>query len=174
MATEQTLDTINNTNLKTIAETGAWSTAQKHCNDISHAKRTDQLMEMAMQNLVGHQQRLSMLAETYVGQEISNATAVDPVESVAVAKLFKGESDSALASVLAQLASGQMSAKIAQSTPPETGLTGMFAQLNALTQQNSANNASIANMNQSTQVAMLAIAQVLSKVAQSTPPHTGK
>lgn len=172
MATEQTLDTINNTNLKTIAETGAWSIAQKHANDISHAKRTDQLMEFAMQNLVGHQQRLSMLAETYVGDQIITATSVDPVESVAVAKLFKGESDSALASILAQLASGQMGAKVAQSTPPETGLTGMFAQLNALTQQNNANNAAIQNMNEASQVAMMAIAQVLTKISQTTPPRT--
>lgn len=172
MATEQTLDTINNTNLKTIAETGAWSIAQKHCNDISHAKRTDQLLELSMQNLVGHQQRLSMLAETYVGDQIINATSADPVEAVAVSKLFKGESDSAISSILAQLASGQIGTKIALTTPPETGITQMFAQLNSLTQQNNMNIAAIQNMHEATNVAMLAIAQVLSKISQTTPPKT--
>jgi len=167
MALEQTLDTINNTNLKTIAESGAWTTAQKQANDISHAKRTDQLMEVAMQNLVGHQQRLGMLAETYVGAQIITATSADPVEAVAVAKLFKGESDSAISSLLAQLASGQLGAKIAISTPPESGIPQMLSQLNAVTAQNSQNAASIANMNESTNVAMLAIAQVLAKIAQT-------
>lgn len=174
MATEQTLDTINNANLKTIAETPAWTNAQKQANDISHAKRVDQLMEMAMQNLVGHQQRLNMLAETFVGKSIENSTSVDPTEAVAVSKLFKGESDSAISSILAQLASGQIGAKTAMTTPPETGVTQMFAQLNALTAQNNQNTSSIANMNQATNAAMLAIAQVLTKIAQTTPPDTSK
>lgn len=174
MATEQTLDTILNSNLKTIAETPAWTTAQKEQNDISHAGRLDKVIEMSMQNFLAHQQRSNMLAETYVGKQIENMTSVDPVEAVATSKLFHGESDSAIASLLAQLASGQIGAKTAMTTPPETGVTQQFAQLNALTNMNSQNNNSIAQMNESTNVAMLAIAQVLTKIAQTTPPNTGK
>ena len=174
MATEQTLDTILNSNLKTIAETPAWTTAQKEANDISHAGRLDKVIEMSMQNFVAHQQRSNMLAETYVGKQVENMTSVDPIEATATAKLFRGESDSALSSLLAQLASGQIGAKTAMTTPPETGVTGMFAQLNALTAQNSQNNASISQMNEATNAAMVAIAQVLGKIAQTTPPNTGK
>jgi len=169
MATEQTLDTILNTNLKTIAETPAWAMAQKQQNDISHAGRLDKLLEVSLQNLVSHQQRSNMLAETYVGKQIENMTSVDPIEATATSKLFHGESDSAMASLLAQLSSGQIGAKIAQSTPPESGVPQGLAQLNAVLSANGQNQASIANMNQATNAAMVAIAAVLAKVVQTTP-----
>lgn len=172
MATEQTLDTILNANLKTIAETPAWATAQKEANDISHAGRLDKLIEFSMQNFLSHQNRNNMLAETYVGKQIENMTSVDPIEATATSKLFHGESDAAIASLLAQLSSGQIGAKTAMTTPPETGVTQLFAQLNALTQSGNQNSSSIQNMNQATNVAMLAIAQVLAKVAETTPPKT--
>ena len=174
MATEQSLDTINNTNLKSIAEIPSWSMAHKTANDISHAKRTDQLVELSMQNMVNHQQRINVISETYIGRLCDNASSVDPTEAVATAKLFKGESDSAITSLLASLASGQIGVKAAQSTPPETGVTQLIAQLNALTSQNSANQSHVQNMNQATLVSMSAIAQVLAKLAQTTPDVTGK
>jgi hypothetical protein len=66
-------------------------------------------------------------------------------------------------------------------TPPESGVTQLFAQLNALSNQNAQNNnannsqnlAALNAMNQTNQAtnaAMLAIAQVLVKAAQTTPP----
>jgi hypothetical protein len=86
--------------------------------------------------------------------------------------------------VLAALSSGQISSKIAQSTPPESGVSQYLAGLNATTNQNSQNSNAIAaqnlallnamnQTNQSTNAAMLAIAQVLAKVAYVTPPEGG-
>lgn len=185
MATEQTLDTINNSNLKTVGESGAWSNAQKMMNDISHAKRVDSMAEIAMSNLVAHQGRMLQLSEMVVGKFGENATAIDPIEAMSVAKGFRSESDSALTSTLAALSSGQIGAKVAMTTPPESGVTQLFAQLNALSNQNAQNNNSnnaqnlaalnaMNQTNQATNAAMLAIAQVLVKAAQTTPPETGK
>jgi hypothetical protein len=186
MATEQTLDTINNANLKTVGEANAWSIAQKAMNDISHAKRVDSISEVALSNLVAHQGRMMQLSEMVIGKFGENATSMDPIEALSIAKGMRSESDSALTSTLAALSSGQIGAKVAMTTPPETGVTQLFAQLNALSQQNAQNgNAQNAQAlaaynamnqtNQSTNAAMLAIAQVLAKVATLTPPvDTGK
>jgi hypothetical protein len=181
MATEQTLDTINNANLKTVGEANAWSIAQKAMNDISHAKRIDSIAEIALSNLTAHQGRMLQLSEMVVGKFGENATSLDPIEAMSIAKGYRAESDSALTSTLAALSSGQIGAKVAMTTPPESGVTQLFAQLNALSNQNAQNNnannsqnlAALNAMNQTNQAtnaAMLAIAQVLVKAAQTTPP----
>ena len=174
MALEDTIDTINNVNLKSIAEIPSWSSVQKTANDTSHAKRVDQLVELAMQNMINHQQRINSISETYVGRLCDSAASVDPVEAVATAKLFKGESDSAITSLLSGLATGQMGNKIANSTPPETVVTQAMAYQNALTNQNSQNQSTIGNMNMASLDSMVSVAQVLAKLSQTTPDVTGK
>lgn len=174
MATEVTIDTVNNTNLKSIAEIPSWSMVQKTANDVSHAKRVDQLVELAMQNMISHQQRINSISETYIGRLCDTASSIDPAEAVATAKMFKGESDSSITSLLASLSSGQMQQKIAQTTAPETAVTSQIAHLNALTNQNSANNSHVFNMNEATLTSMAAVAQVLSKLSHTTPDVTGK
>lgn len=168
MATEQTLDTINNTNLKVIAENPSWTLAQKQANDISHAKRTDQLAELALQNAISHQNRINTLSESYVGGMLEKSVSIDPAEAVSSAKMFKGESDSAILSLLTQLNGGQIGAKIAQSTAPETGvpIVPLMAQLNALNSQNYNNNTT----NASLAATMGAISTILSKIAYNNPP----
>jgi hypothetical protein len=155
MATEQTLDTINNANLKTVGESGAWSIAQKAMNDVSHASRIDKIAEVALSNLVAHQGRMQQLSEMVIGKFGENATSVDPLEAVAVGKTLRSESDAANASILAGLAAGRQSLNSASADN--------FATFNAMNHTNQATNA-----------AMLAIAQVLAKVAQTTPPQTDK
>ena len=167
MATEQTLDTINNSNLMTVADTPSWTNAQKSQNDISHASRLDRLVEMQLQNALAAQHRNNMLAEINMGKTIANISSTDPVEAASTAKLFRGEGDSSIGSLLAQLSSGQIGAKTAMTVPPESGTTQLFAQLNSLTEQNNQNTNIVANMNQSTLSAMTAIAEVLAKIGRN-------
>ena len=67
-----------------------------------------------------------------------------------------------------------METKIAQTTAPETTVGQALAYQNAVTNQNSQNSNSISNMNQAQLASMSAVAQVLSKLANSTPDVTGK
>jgi len=163
MATEQTLDTINNANLKTVAEAGAWSIAQKAMSDISHAARCDKIAEISLGNLAAHQGRMMQLSEMVIGKFGENATSMDPMEAVATSKLLRSESDAALTSILAALSSGQVSAKIAQSTPPtsaaDTGFASLLAMNNTLNQQNYSNNTT----NSSLAAAMTALAAILTR-----------
>jgi hypothetical protein len=174
MALEDTIDTVNNANLKSIAEIPSWSSVQKTANDVSHAKRVDQLVEMAMQNMINYQQRINTISESYIGRLVDTASSIDPVEAVATAKLFKGESDSSILSLLTSLAAGQQEVKVAQSTPVETAMTQATAYQNAIVNQNAQTSSHIASMNQSTLNSMHAVAQVLSKLAHTMPDVTGK
>jgi hypothetical protein len=105
------------------------------------------VMASLFQHQVNHARRLDSLAEAHLGKVLNNFASVDPAEAVATAKLFKGESDSGISSILAQLASGQVGAKIAQSTPGDVSveisklgasvasLQGMIGGLVAILQQ---------------------------------------
>ncbi len=106
-ASQAIVDTVADTNMKTVGEAAAFAMGQGFQNAVSHAKRID------------------AIAEVYLGQLVNTATSVDPVEAVAAAKLFKGESDSSLGSLLTILSAGQIGAKIGQTTPPETGAGGL-------------------------------------------------
>jgi len=167
MATEQTLDTINNSSLLTVADTPSATNAQKSANDTAHASRLDKLLEMTLQNALASQQRNSIQAETHMGKVIENLSSMDPVEAASTAKLFRGESDSSLGSILAQLSAGQIGAKTAMTTPQESGMVSLLAQLNASTEQNNQTTQIIANMNQDTNITMAAIAEVLGRISRS-------
>lgn len=188
MATEQTLDTVNNANLKTVAESGAWTTSQRFIGSSAHQDRMDRYSEVLFSDLLEHRKHINLLATTYLGRVCDNASSIDPIEAISTAKAFKGESDSAVLSILSQLAGGQVAAKTAQSTPPtsasDTGVASLLGLLNATTNQNSQNSNAIATQNlallnamnhtnQATNATMAAIAQVLAKMAQTTPPYTG-
>ncbi len=71
MATEQTLDTINNTNLKTIAEAGSFAQAQ------------------AMQNMVSHQNRLNIIAEAATGKVAELLATTDISEGGAMVAMLQ-------------------------------------------------------------------------------------
>ena len=98
----QVKDALTTGNVKTVAESASFA------------------MATLFQHQVNHAHRLDMLAEAHLGKVLNNFASVDPTEAVATAKLFKGEADSGLSSILAQLATGQMGVKAAQSTPGET------------------------------------------------------
>jgi hypothetical protein len=110
----QTIDALTLSNVKTIAEAGAFAMAQRFQDEVAHARR------------------VNMMAEAHLGKVLSNFTSADPVEAVTTAKLFKSEAESGLSSLVSQLALGQLGSKVAQSTPPETGVVQLLAQLIAL------------------------------------------
>jgi flagellar motor switch protein FliG len=128
------VDAVTISNVKTIAEAGAFAMAQSFQDDVDQARR------------------VNMMAEAHLGQMLNKSASTDPVYAVAVDKLFKGEADSGISSILAQLAAGQIGTKIAQSTPPETGVTTLLAQL----------------------IGLINWGQVSTKAAQTTPPVTPK
>ena len=100
----QVKDALTIANVKTIAEAASVSMANLYQHQTNHARRLD------------------MLAEAHLGKVLNNFAGVDATEAVATAKLFKGEADSGISSLLAQLASGQIGAKVAQSTPGDLSL----------------------------------------------------
>jgi len=137
----QVKDALTINNVKTIGESGAFFVAQQYGNKTSS------------------QHRLDLLAEGFIGQMLNTAATVDPTESVSVAKLFKSESDSSIATLLAQLSAGQMGSKIAQSTPGDLSLE--ITKIGA----------SVASL-QSVISSLVAILQQTIKTAQSTPPQS--
>lgn len=137
----QVVDAVTIGNVKTIGEAGSFAMASLFQHNTNVARRVDSL------------------AEAHLGKVLNTFASVDPVESVAVAKLFKAESDSAIASLLAQLDSGQLGAKIAQSTPGDINI-----ELSKI-------GASVASL-QGMIAGLVAILQQTIKGAQSTPPIT--
>jgi len=79
------------------------------------------LAEAATQNMVSHQNRLNMLAESSLAQMLNKLNGLDPTEAAAVTKVSESGLAEQLASMGAAIASIQMSLKGAQSTLPETG-----------------------------------------------------
>ena len=100
----QVVDALTIGNVKTIGEAGSFAMASLFQHQTNVARRTD------------------ALAEAHLGKVLNTFASVDPIQSVAVAKLFKGEADSSIQSLLAQLASSQMGTKIAQSTPGDVSV----------------------------------------------------
>ena len=139
----QVKDALTTGNVKTVAESASFA------------------MATLFQHQVNHAHRLDMLAEAHLGKVLNNFASVDPTEAVATAKLFKGEADSGLSSILAQLATGQMGVKAAQSTPGDTSLE--IAKLGA----------AISSL-QGLMGGIVAILQQTIKGAQTTPPNTSK
>ena len=137
----QVVDAVTISNVKTIAEAGSFAMASLFQHQVNVARRVDSL------------------SEAHLGKVLDSFASVDPVESVSVAKLFKAESDSAISSLLAQLDSGQLGAKIAQSTPGDISI-----ELNKM-------GAAVSSL-QGMIGGLVAILQQTIKGAQTTPPGT--
>lgn len=108
MALDQgTLDAVNNSNFKTIAEASAVGLAQA--------------MAIQAQNAAAHQNRVNVLAESALAAALKNQTELDPTEAAAIRKVDTADLAKVMAELNAALASIQQSIKSAQTTPPETG-----------------------------------------------------
>ena len=136
------VDALTIGNVKTVGEAASFAMASLFQHQVNHARRLDSL------------------AEAHLGKVLNNFASVDPVEAVSAAKLFKGEADSGLSSLLAQLASGQIGAKVAQSTPGDVSIE--ISKLGA----------SVASL-QCLIGGLVAALQQTMKGAQTTPPVTG-
>ena len=79
------------------------------------------LAELATQNMVAHQNRLNMIAESSVGQILNKMNGLDPTEAAAVTKVSEAGLGAEIAKLGAAVSSIQMSLKGAQTTLPETG-----------------------------------------------------
>jgi hypothetical protein len=79
------------------------------------------LAESATQNMVSHQNRLNMLAESSLAQMLNKLNGLDPTEAAAVTKVSESGLAEKVAELGAAISSIQMSLKGAQTTLPETG-----------------------------------------------------
>jgi hypothetical protein len=108
MALDQgTLDAVNNSNFKTIAEASAVGLSQA--------------LAIQAQNAAAHQNRVNVLAEASLAKMLKNATELDPEEAASIAKVEKSDIAKVLAELGATIAGIQQQLKGAQTTLPETG-----------------------------------------------------
>ena len=135
------VDALTIGNVKTVGEAASFAMASLFQHQVNHARRLDSV------------------AEAHLGKVLNNFATVDPAEAVATAKLFKGEADSGISSLLAQLASGQIGAKVAQSTPGDISVE--ISKLGA----------SVSSL-QGLIGGLVAALQQAMKGAQTTPPNT--
>ena len=82
------------------------------------------LAEMQTVNILAHQNRLQMIAESSVGQILNKMNGLDPTEAAAVTKVAESGLGAEIAKLGAAVASIQQSMKGAQTTLPETGKQG--------------------------------------------------
>lgn len=80
------------------------------------------LAEMQTVNILGHQNRLQMIAESSVGQILNKMNGLDVAEAAAVTKVSEAGLGAEIAKLGAAIASIQQSMKGAQTTLPETGV----------------------------------------------------
>ena len=92
----------------------------KHLETIANASGTS--IATLMQHQINHARRLDTMSEACFAKMLKRFAKLDPVEVVATDKILKSESDSSIASLLAQLSAGQLSGKIAQSTQSNLAL----------------------------------------------------
>lgn len=95
MALEQTLDAVNNVNIKALAE-------------------------MAAINALSHQNRLQLLAESSMGQILNKMNNLDPAEANSIATVTNAGLANKLSELSAAIANTQQLIKGAQTTPPPT------------------------------------------------------
>lgn len=104
MAVDQGIvDSVSSGNLKTVAESAAFFTAQGFANSVSH------------------QNRLNILAETALATSVKLLSSVTPEQAQADSTLQTGGLAPLISALLAALNAGQIGAKTGDNTPPSTG-----------------------------------------------------
>ena len=96
------IDSVANSNFKTMAE---------------QVQVTSNLMA---QNAASHQNRLQMIAEASVGQILKNANEFDTEQAQSIRSVINTELAPLIAGLASAVASNQQYVKAAQSTPPVT------------------------------------------------------
>jgi len=76
---------------------------------------------LAMGNAVSHQQGMNTILTAAVGAIVKKLTEIDVAEATAIVKASTGQDlAGSISALMAALASGQVTAKTAQTTPPPT------------------------------------------------------
>jgi len=184
MSTEQTLDSVNNSQVGVNQGVPSFATGQSELNQVQHSSRNDKYAELAYQNSIVNQnlENQSALDELNNNRTLNRAfmagmmermLKLDPLDAASVAQLQKSSSNGDLLSLMSQLSGGQMSAKIAQSTPPtsaaDTGFSSLLAMQNTLNSQNYSNNST----NTSLAAANAALATILMRNVTNGPTNAG-
>ena len=78
------------------------------------------LAEMQTVNILSHQNRLQMIAESSVGQILNKMNGLDPAEAASIGGVVRSDLGSEIAALGAAIASIQQQMKGAQTTPPVT------------------------------------------------------
>lgn len=108
MAIDQgVLDSVVNSNFKILAETVAAALAQAQAIQATNA--------------AAHQQRLQLLAESSLAQQLNRMNALDPEEAAAIEKVDTSDVGKKITELGSQVAALQQLMKGAQTTLPETG-----------------------------------------------------
>ena len=79
------------------------------------------LAEMQTVNILGHQNRLQMIAESSVGQILNKMNGLDPAEAASIGGVVRSYLSKDVAALGAAVSSIQQMMKGAQTTLPETG-----------------------------------------------------
>jgi cellobiose-specific phosphotransferase system component IIC len=104
MAADQgIIDSVSNGNLKTVAESAAFFTAQSFANSVQS------------------QNRLQILAESALSTAIKGLQTVTPEQAMADSTVAASGLPPVISALLAALAAGQIGAKTGDNTPPMTG-----------------------------------------------------
>lgn len=128
-------------------------------NTVNISGASARAMANLFQHQTNHARRLEQIAEGHTAKALDRFASIDVVEAAATSKLFKGEADSSVNSLLGQLSSGQIGSKIAASTPGHASVE--LAKLGA----------SVASI-QAQIGGLVALLQQGIKGAQTTPPVT--
>lgn len=108
MAIDQgVLDSVVNSNFKILAETVAAALAQAQAIQATNA--------------ASHQQRLQLLAESSLAQQLNRMNSLDPEEAASISKVEKSDVAKQITELGSQVAGLQQLMKGAQTTLPETG-----------------------------------------------------
>ena len=79
------------------------------------------LAEMQTVNILGHQNRLQMIAESSVGQILNKMNGLDPAEAASIGGVVRSDLSKDVAALGAAVSSIQQMMKGTQTTLPETG-----------------------------------------------------
>jgi hypothetical protein len=77
--------------------------------------------EMQTVNVLGHQNRLQLLAESSLGQILNKMNGLDPAEAASIGGVVRSDLSKDVAALGAAVSSIQQMMKGAQTTLPETG-----------------------------------------------------
>lgn len=79
------------------------------------------IAEQATINMLGHQNRLQLLAESSLGQILNKMNNLDPTEAAAISGVVSSDLSDKISQLSASVANSQQLMKGAQTTLPETG-----------------------------------------------------